>query len=88
MKLIVAKDGTGDYTSLQAAVDAAPENGPAVILVKKGVYRERVIVNRDHLRILGEDREETVVTWSAYALEKDPDGTRRDTTFFTYGRRA
>ena len=83
MKLIVAKDGTGDYTSLQAAVDAAPENVPAVILVKKGVYRERVIVNRDHLRILGEDREETVVTWSAYALEKDPDGTRRDTTFFT-----
>ena len=33
MKLIVAKDGTGDYSSLQAAVDAAPENGPAVILV-------------------------------------------------------
>ncbi len=90
MKLIVAKDGTGDYTTLQAAVDAAPENGPAVILVKKGVYRERVIVNRDHLRILGEDREETVVTWSAYALEKDPDGTTRDTflsfTFLVTGR--
>ena len=82
MKIIVAQDGSGQYTSLQAAVDALPEEpsaGQHLILVRKGIYRERVIVNRDHVRILGEDPEETVLTWSSYALEMHPDGTERTT---------
>ena len=80
--IIVAQDGTGAYTSLQAAVDALPENSgkdERVILVKKGVYHERVAVNRDHVRIVGEDPSETVLTWSSYALEIHPDGTERTT---------
>ena len=52
--IIIAKDGAGDFTSIQAAIDAAPADG-ATLLVRPGVYHERVIVNKDHLRIIGED---------------------------------
>ena len=68
MIIVVAKDGTGDYTSLQAAVDALPEApgaSPSVILLRSGEYREKVVIHRDHVRLLGEDRDRTVITGTA-----------------------
>lgn len=79
--IIVAKDGSGDFTSLQAAVDALPENRTEqeTLLVKAGEYRERTVIHRNHLRIIGEDRGKTVITWSACAKDQHPDGTARGT---------
>ncbi len=79
MRYTVSKAGDGDFTTLQAAVDAVPDDGGAEIFVHKGVYRERVVVTQDNLRIVGESAEDTVLTWSAYARQKDPDGTERET---------
>ena len=79
---IVSQDGTCDFTSLQAAVDAIPEEaGPEdrTIWIRNGVYQERVIVHRSHLRILGESAEGVVLTGSAFALQIHPDGTERTT---------
>ena len=73
MRCVVARDGSGDYTSLQAAIDAGADD----ILVRPGEYCERVVVNRDGVRIVGEDG--AVLTWSACALDKYPDGTDRGT---------
>lgn len=41
---VVAKDGTGDYTTVQSAIDAVPENlkSPWLIFVKNGSYEEQV----------------------------------------------
>ena len=75
---IVAKDGSGEYASIQAAVDACP-NGGGLILVRPGEYRERVIVNKDDLRIVGEDRDKTVITHSACAKDLGPDGKEKGT---------
>ena len=79
--LIVAKDGTGHFTSIQAAVDACPETGraPSLILVRRGVYEERVVIHRDNVRLVGESREETILTWSDYALNPDASGQPRGT---------
>ncbi len=80
--ITVAKDGSGDFTSLQAAVDSLPEacgKEKRTIFVKKGVYPERVAVNRDRVRILGEDPLETVLTHSSHATQIHPDGTERTT---------
>jgi len=78
---VIDPNGNGDFTSLQAAVDAVNGGGraPVILLVRPGEYHERVIVNKDNLRIIGEDAEKTVVTWSACALDKAPDGTDRGT---------
>ena len=42
--VIVAKDGNGDYTGVQAAVDALPETGGQV-LIRAGEYREKIVVH-------------------------------------------
>ena len=77
---IVAKDGTGDFETIQAAIDAIPENSrEAVLLIKNGVYEERVIVWRDHVRLVGESAEDTIITWSANARELEAQGHEQGT---------
>ncbi|MGA8043007.1 MAG: pectinesterase family protein [Terracidiphilus sp.] len=60
--LYVAKDGTAEYTTIQSAVDAAPEGG-AEIIVAPGTYREVLTIAKPHitLRSAHEDARETVV---------------------------
>ncbi|MBQ8080277.1 MAG: hypothetical protein IJ240_00085, partial [Clostridia bacterium] len=79
--LVVAKDGTGDYTQIQDAVDAAKRRGgpDQTVLIKRGVYRERVVVHCDGLRLVGEDAQETVITWSACARDRDELGCEKGT---------
>ncbi|XP_056176694.1 pectinesterase-like [Syzygium oleosum] len=45
--LVVAKDGSGNFTSINDAVAAAPSNSKIrfVIYIKEGVYLEYVMVN-------------------------------------------
>jgi pectin methylesterase-like acyl-CoA thioesterase len=49
--LYVAADGTGDYYSIQRALDVAPETGGAVISVSPGVYREVLTVDKPNITI-------------------------------------
>lgn len=78
---IVAKDGSGDFTSVQAAIDALPDDGQesATVLVRRGEYRERVVVDKDNVRLLGESREDTVITWNACAHDLDASGKEKGT---------
>ena len=78
---IVAKDGSGDFTSIQAAIDAVPGGGraPTIILLRMDEYHERVVVNKDNLRIVGEARDRTVITWSASAIDTDSEGNQKGT---------
>ncbi len=62
---IVAKDGSGDYTSVQAAIDAAPEGRvkPWLIFVKNGNYKEHVDIpkSKPFMHIIGQNRDKTVI---------------------------
>lgn len=60
--LYVAADGTGDYYSIQRALDVAPADG-AVISVAPGVYREAITIRKPNivLRSPYEDAAKTVV---------------------------
>ena len=57
---VVAQDGSGDYTSVQDAVNAAPENRrePWLIFVKNGSYREQVVVppTKTYIHLIGQDK--------------------------------
>ncbi len=69
--LVVAADGSGDFKTIQSAVDAAPAStgdskDPAprtTITVRKGTYAELVIVSAEkkNLTIRGEDRKGTII---------------------------
>lgn len=62
---IVAQDGSGDYTTVQAAIDAAPEGRakPWLIFVKNGNYKEHVDIpkTKPYMHIIGQDRDKTVI---------------------------
>ncbi|MCD7445428.1 pectate lyase [Streptomyces lincolnensis] len=80
--LTVAKDGTGQYSTVQAAVNAVPANNPArvVIAVKPGTYRELVKVpsNKPHVTIQGTGgsrRDTTIVYNNASGTPKPGGGT-------------
>ena len=65
---VVAADGSGNYKTVQEAIDAVPQNTSAsnrwTILVKAGTYRERVYVQREKhfVTLVGEDAARTVIT--------------------------
>jgi hypothetical protein len=61
--LTVALDGTGDYCSLQGALDAVPANGPARIDIAPGRYDSIVYFSgKKSLTIHGRDRKGVVLT--------------------------
>ena len=78
VEMKVAADGTGDYSSVQAAVDAVPEGNtePVVIAIEPGVYKEKIIVPRykPFITFKGRDAERTVLTFDLYAGLKDAEG--------------
>ena len=80
--IIVSKDGTGDFTTVQAAIDALPDDAGGQqrrILIRAGEYREKVIVHKNHLRLTGENNGETVLAWNGCAKDPYPDGTEKGT---------
>ncbi len=64
--LVVSQDGTGDFATVQAALDALPgaATRTRVVLVRSGVYREKLFVTKSRLAIVGEDREKTRIEFS------------------------
>ena len=62
---VVAADGSGDHTTVQAAVDAAPAGRakPWLIFIKNGQYKEHVDIPeaKTNLHFIGQDRDLTVI---------------------------
>ena len=81
MIYVVAKDGTGDFTSVQQAIDAIPAGtqGPTILLLRMEEFQERVVVDKDNVRIIGEARDRTVITAKGCAKDPNPDGSERGT---------
>ncbi|MGB6200136.1 MAG: pectinesterase family protein [Candidatus Acidiferrales bacterium] len=59
--LVVAQDGSGDFRSVQSAVDALPENG-GDITIKPGTYREVVTIRKSHVYMSGDPADPAAVT--------------------------
>lgn len=67
--LIVAKDGSGNFRTVQAALDAAAKRKRAsrfIIYVKRGVYRENIeVANTNYnIMLLGDGMKHTIITSS------------------------
>jgi PelA/Pel-15E family pectate lyase len=62
----VAKDGSGDFSTIGEAINSLPvkANAERVILIKKGIYREKIFIDKDHITLRGEDPSNTIVTIS------------------------
>ncbi|MED6122645.1 hypothetical protein PIB30_041749 [Stylosanthes scabra] len=63
--VVVAKDGSGKYTTVSAAVNAAPSGSSRyVIYVKAGVYNEQVQIKGSNIMLVGDGIGKTVITGS------------------------
>lgn len=62
---------------LQKILDNCPDY--ATIYVKKGVYKQKIVIRGNGLKIIGEDRETTKITYSDYARKKHSDGGEYNT---------
>ena len=64
---VVAQDGTGNYKTVQEAIDAAPTGriAPWLIFVKNGTYEELVTIpeNKPFIHLIGQDKEKTVICY-------------------------
>jgi pectinesterase len=79
ISITVAADGSGDFTSVQAAVMSVPEGrpeSPVVIRIKPGRYEEQIYLQREKrfFRLVGEDPATTVLTYNLHANMPGPDG--------------
>ena len=77
---VVAADGSGQYTTVQEAINAAPQNTtldrPWIIYIKAGSYREVVYVQREKrfVKLVGEDPARTTITYNLHANMVGSDG--------------
>jgi pectinesterase len=79
VNIVVAADGSGQFTNVQAAIMSVPSGtrtNPVVIHLKPGTYKELVYIQREKrfFRLVGEDPEKTILTCDLYANIKGSDG--------------
>lgn len=74
--IIVAKDGSGNYKTINEALKEIPKNGnnTFVIYVKEGVYEEHVMFNKSmtHLVVIGDGPTKTKITGSLNFIDGIP----------------
>jgi pectinesterase len=83
--IVVDKNGSGDFTTIQEAINAAKAfpSERTTIFVKNGVYYEKVKIHswNPYISLIGESREKTIISYDDY-FNKINIG--RNSTFYTY----
>jgi hypothetical protein len=69
--LVVARDGSGDFRTIQEALDALPPDAPGtrIILLRNGTYREKIFITKSRVALVGEDRDRTRIISSELRSE-------------------
>ncbi|GAU79128.1 pectinesterase family protein [Fusibacter sp. 3D3] len=96
MMIIVAQDGTGDYSTIMGAVDSicpisnALKNDealePITIFIKNGIYKEKIEIVDKNINLIGESKANTRITFDDHAFKiienEEQMKTFRSYTFF------
>ena len=86
--IVVARDGTGQFRTIGEAIEVcrAFMDYHKVIYVKRGIYKEKLIIPQwlQNIEICGEDRDQTVITYDDHANIIYPPTGNGMGTFRTY----
>ncbi|ACU03367.1 pectinesterase family protein [Pedobacter heparinus] len=91
--IIVAQDGSGDFKTIQEAVNSVRDLGQlqVKITIKKGIYHEKLVIPswKKHISLIGENAATTIITnadYSGKAYVSGPDAFGKDKfgTFNSY----
>src|SRR5690606_5263555 len=92
-RLTVAQDGSGDFSSVQSALDAVPEGNATrfEIFIRNGIYKEVIVVDarKNFISLIGESKLQTILTYDNRSGLRMADGDTLNTwtcaSFFVYG---
>lgn len=83
----VSQNSSSDYTSIQEAINNSAQGD--VIVIGKGIYNEKLIIDKDNITLIGSKDGSTVITFDDYAFKEHIDGkkygTFRSYTMFING---
>ena len=83
LTITVAQDGSGDFASVSEAVLAVPYACAAEIRIGPGVYREKLVCEKQDITLIGAGMESTRIVWGDGGKLPHPDG-RPTHTFRSY----
>jgi len=90
---VVSTDGSGDFRTVQEAINAVPDfrKNETRIFIKNGIYKEKLVLagSKTNVVFIGEDRDQTILTYDDFAQKKnrfgEEVGTTGSTSFFVFG---
>ena len=86
--IVVSRDGTGQFRNISEAIEVcrAFMEYHKVIYIKKGTYKEKLIIPQwlTNIELCGEDRDNTIITWDDHANILLPSTGKGMGTFRTY----
>ncbi|TKC06731.1 pectin esterase [Pedobacter polaris] len=90
---IVAQDGSGNFKTVQEAINAVPDfrKTPTTIYIKNGIYKEKLNLSASKklVKMIGENVEKTILTFDDWAQKKnafgEEKGTSGSSSFYIYG---
>lgn len=71
-RYIVATDGSGDFTTVQAAIDACPDNERSIVFVKNGTYYgatsigSKTVASLKIISLIGESQDSVILTYDKW----------------------
>jgi len=75
--IVVAADGSGDYQTIQEALNTIPYDNPqrVVIQIRNGIYQEKIRIDPHRITLRGESRNDTRIQFNQprEAFEENPD---------------
>lgn len=91
-EIVVAKDGSGNYTTVQAAILAVPDSATdtTYIYIKNGIYREKIVIpaGKRFIKLIGECADSVILVYGDYASKTDstgkPLGTSGSASIYIY----
>jgi pectin methylesterase-like acyl-CoA thioesterase/acetyl esterase/lipase len=87
-EIIVAQDGSGDFSTIQEAINSTRDLGPGEVKIhiKNGIYQEKLEIPswKHQLSLIGESKENTIITNNDYSGKIDPVTGEEFSTFTSY----
>ncbi|HEY4327496.1 MAG TPA: pectinesterase family protein [Mucilaginibacter sp.] len=87
-ELTVAQDGTGDYKTIQEAVNAVRDfsQQQVTIHIRRGIYPEKIVIPawKTHVFLLGDDTANTIITNADYSGKSLPSNAETPGKYSTF----
>src|ERR1700722_17795537 len=66
VRIVVDASGDGDFRTIQEAINSLSDDTleTRVIFIRKGIYHEQVFIEKSHVELEGEDKDQTIISFS------------------------